>query len=486
MVVDDGDANHVPKQRCCAHDPTIGGRRVAMNGIQLLRRRSLVFPVACAAALLMVFISESSYWQSVRTLDAQGSMAGARNALDALQAGLLEAEAVQRGYLHSASAEPLERHRQALHQVDAAFDVLDPYYVGQPEPFSVLVKLHALTASLRATWAERVRVRDGNAAGAPPPAETAAIAAGQAQLAAMRRLAGELWDREATRAAASRVELHRNLQAAHLGVAALGAANLLALWLYLRQTAALKREQLRLESTMQAERDRLEIEVRRRTAQLTELTHHLQTAREDERQRLARNLHDELGALLTSAKLDAARIRSRLGGTAPEALERLAHLVETLNASIALGRSIIEDLRPSTLANLGLVATLQILAREFTERSGVEVDCQLQSVRLDANAELTVYRLVQEAITNISKHARARQVWLAMALRGGRVEVTVRDDGAGFDAQLPLRSAYGLVGMRFRVEAAGGRLVVDSAPGHGTQLTLTLPESTRTATPSLS
>jgi signal transduction histidine kinase len=107
-------------------------------------------------------------------------------------------------------------------------------------------------------------------------------------------------------------------------------------------------------------------------------------------------------------------------------------------------------------------------------------------VRLDANAELTVYRLVQEAITNISKHARARQVWLAMALRGGRVEVTVRDDGAGFDAQLPLRSAYGLVGMRFRVEAAGGRLVVDSAPGHGTQLTLTLPESTRTATPSLS
>ena len=104
---------------------------------------------------------------------------------------------------------------------------------------------------------------------------------------------------------------------------------------------------------MQAERDRLEIDVARRTAQLTELTQHLQTAREDERNRLARNLHDELGALLTSAKLDAARIKSRLAGMAPEALERLAHLVETLNASIALGRSIIEDLRPSTLGQPG-------------------------------------------------------------------------------------------------------------------------------------
>ena len=135
----------------------------------------------------------------------------------------------------------------------------------------------------------------------------------------------------------------------------------------MRQGQVLADQQLVQKRLAVAERDRLEIEVRERTAQLTELALHLQTAREDERQRLARDLHDELGALLTSAKLDAARIRSRLAGTAPEALDRLAHLVETLNSSIALGRRIIEDLRPSTLSNLGLVAALDILAREFTD-----------------------------------------------------------------------------------------------------------------------
>lgn len=241
----------------------------------------------------------------------------------------------------------------------------------------------------------------------------------------------------------------------------LGAAGLLvmvpvvgAVWLYRRQTAL----------------------VRRRTSQLTELTHHLQTAREDERSRLARNLHDELGALLTSAKLDAARIRPRLTSAAPEALERLAHLVEMLDSSIALGRRIVEDLRPSTLDNLGLVATLEILAREFAERSGVQMHCALVPVALAPAAELVVYRLVQEAVTNISKYARAREVWLSMGPSGAHwVEVSVRDDGVGFDTRVPPRSAYGLVGMGFRVEAEHGSLVVESAPGRGTVIRGRLP-----------
>ena len=169
---------------------------------------------------------------------------------------------------------------------------------------------------------------------------------------------------------------------------------------------------------MQAERDRLELEVAQRTAQLTELTHHLQTAREDERSRLARDLHDELGALLTSAKLDAARIKSRLAGTAPEALERLSHLVETLNSGIAMKRRIIEDLRPSALGNLGLVAALEILAREFAEQSGIAVHHALEPVPLEADAELVVYRLVQEAITNIAKYAKAKQVWVSLSAAG--------------------------------------------------------------------
>jgi signal transduction histidine kinase len=256
---------------------------------------------------------------------------------------------------------------------------------------------------------------------------------------------------------------------------AITAAGVLALLWLRRQARALARQVQLQQGLLQAQRDRLEIEVAQRTAQLTELTHHLQSAREDERHRLARDLHDELGALLTAAKLDAARLKARLGDDAPEARERLAHLVAQLNSGIALGRRIIEDLRPSTLAHLGLPATLEILANEFAERSGLALHCALAQAPLAPRAELVLYRVVQEAVTNITKYAQARQVWISLAPEGGQVALTVRDDGVGFDAGQPRRSAFGLLGMRFRVEAEGGTLAVLSSPGQGTQVQVRLP-----------
>lgn len=253
--------------------------------------------------------------------------------------------------------------------------------------------------------------------------------------------------------------------------------SLWALRLYWRQRSMIERLQQELRRSVQVGQHRLETEVLLRTAQLTELTHHLQTAREDERHRLARNLHDDLGALLTSAKLDAARIKSRLADRAPEALEILVHLVATLNSGVALGRSIIEDLRPSALSNLGLVATLEILTREFAENSGIKVHCSLEPVELEASADLMIYRLVQEATTNILKYAHATQVWVSLAVEHDQVAVSVRDDGVGFDTGVQARSAFGLVGMRFRVEAEGGTLSLVSAPGQGTLIQVKLPPS---------
>lgn len=225
-----------------------------------------------------------------------------------------------------------------------------------------------------------------------------------------------------------------------------------------------------------AAQDRLEAEVAARTAQLTALASQLQQAREDERHRLARDLHDELGALLTSAKLDAARIRSRLAGTAPEAEARLAHLNATLDDIIALKRRIVEDLRPSALTHLGLVTTLEILLQEFGEASGLAVQADLSPVRLAPPAELVVYRLVQEALSNVARHARAHRVWLSLTGQAGQVRVSVRDDGAGFDPAALPATAFGLVAMRYRVEAERGVLSVHSAPGQGTTVSACLPE----------
>ncbi len=260
------------------------------------------------------------------------------------------------------------------------------------------------------------------------------------------------------------------LRLGRVTLAVLATLNLLALGLALWQTRALAQAQQQQQQRVDDERGRLEDQVAQRTAELTELARHLQTAREDERDRLARDLHDELGSLLTSAKLDAARIRSRLAGGSPEALERLAHLVSTLDSVIALKRHITEDLRPSSLGHLGLVATLEILSREFGERAGLVMHCTLAPVALAAPAELMVYRLVQEALNNIGKHAQATQVWLSLSEDAGWVEVSVRDDGVGFDPATRSPLSHGLLGMRFRVEAERGVLQVQASPGQGTRI----------------
>lgn len=283
-------------------------------------------------------------------------------------------------------------------------------------------------------------------------------------------------------------DIHRTLLLNRLGVALLSVASLAALFLYLRQGLALEdqreREKQERQRLVQIERERLEVEVARRTAQLVKLAHHIETAREQERARLARDLHDEMGSLLTSAKLDAARIKTRVASLAPEALEPLTRLIEKLNSGIALKQDIIENLRPSTLDTLGLAVTLDILAGDFAKRSGVLVHCELAPVRLAEAAELVVYRVVQEAITNVSKYARARQLWLNLGIIQGQAELTVRDDGIGFDANAATNSSYGLLGMRFRVEAEHGSLSVTSAPNQGTLIRVRLPASTEAPVPS--
>jgi len=269
--------------------------------------------------------------------------------------------------------------------------------------------------------------------------------------------------------------LQQSLLWGRIGVMVLSLISLVALFLVHRQGLALQQQQQQRQRRTQAENLTLEAEVAQRTAELVALAQHLQTAREDERARLARDLHDELGALLTSAKLDAARIRTRLAGTAPDALERLAHLVAALDSVIALQRSISENLHPSSLRQLGLVPTLQNLADGFSQAAGIPVHCQLQPVQLQPQAQLMVYRLVQESITNISKYAQARQVWLDLHQAGGQVQLQVRDDGVGFDPAILRHTACGLLGMRYRVQAEQGSLRLASAPGQGTCITVHLP-----------
>jgi signal transduction histidine kinase len=452
-----------------------------LNLLLRLKDSPFVFPLAALAAVALLFISETAYWQSTRSMRELGTLSTARTQLMNLSRRIADAETGQRGYLLTARTEYLAPYRAAFGDIDKALEWLRGYYEKSPSHAKAMQRLETLVKSKLSELEATMRLYNEGRSEAWRDVLLTDI--GKEQMEEIRRVSEELMAEEARKDATARGDVYDTLLLNRIGVAAMSAISLLALAMYLRQTAALDAHRRERQQAIEAERDQLEIEVARRTAQLTELTQqltelaqHLQTAREDERSRLARELHDELGALLTAAKLDAARIRSRLGTGSPEATERLAHLNEILNNGIALKRRIIEDLRPSSLSNLGLLAALEIQAREFGERSGLDVRCTLEPVKLKPAAELTVYRLVQEAFTNIAKHAQAKQVDVTLAARDGAAEISVRDDGTGFDASRR-SSSHGLLGMRYRVEAEGGSFALDSAPGQGTRIHARLPLS---------
>ncbi len=272
-------------------------------------------------------------------------------------------------------------------------------------------------------------------------------------------------------------QLDRLMQAARLGIDALVLACLATLVLLVRQVRDQERERRAAAAALQAERDRRGAAVDERTAELSALARHLQSVREDERSLLARELHDELGGLLTAAKLDLARIRSRLGAEpSAELAERVAHLGRTLDIGIALKRRIIEDLRPSSLEHLGLVPALGILCSEWSTRTEVPVDADLHAVALPPERALVVYRLVQEALTNIAKYARAQRVQVRLDAHDGRVRLRIADDGAGFD-RATTTQGHGLAGMRFRLQSVGGTFALSSTPGAGTTIEAELPRA---------
>jgi signal transduction histidine kinase len=303
---------------------------------------------------------------------------------------------------------------------------------------------------------------------------------GRDHMRALDALVTNMVTNEDIKLAYSRQNLLNTLLVNRAGIAILVLVGLLLLALTVRQSRSLDAVRDDQRAQLQNERDRLEHEVERRTRELTELARHLQFVREDERGRLARELHDELGGLLTAAKLDVARVKSRLKGSPPEVFERIGHLSSSLDAGIALKRRIIEDLQPSTLTNLGLTAALEGLCAEFSKRLEVKVNASFDEVDLADDVRLTAYRVVQEALTNVAKYARATQVGVRLVDRTALAVISIQDDGAGFDsARVPL-VARGLAGMRFRVVSHGGRFDVVSRPGAGTTIEVQLPQLPRT------
>jgi signal transduction histidine kinase len=201
------------------------------------------------------------------------------------------------------------------------------------------------------------------------------------------------------------------------------------------------------------------------------LSHRLLAAQEAERRRIARGLHDQFGELLTALRLRLDSVETRRGAARTEALAAARSLVDE---AMAHARDFSVELWPAILDDLGLVPALRHLAERHARWSGIMVKLEQDPVgRLPFAIEAACFRIAQQALTNVVRHAHAKTVEIRLRAHPGALELTVSDDGRGFDApratgRAAAEGSLGLLGMRERASLAGGRLTIDSAPNEGT------------------
>ena len=217
-------------------------------------------------------------------------------------------------------------------------------------------------------------------------------------------------------------------------------------------------------------------EIARRTQELSSLSAFLQTHYEREKASLARELHDQLGGILTPAKMDLSWLQARLGDD-PQYAQRLARLAAMIDQGIDLKRRIIENLRPSLLDHLGFAAAVQWYVDETCGAAKIQHRVTIAKLeRLPSDLEIALYRVVQESVTNVIRHAQAKNVELVVERTGAGLRVAVCDDGVGIeDLEGARKLSHGLAGMTQRMRAIHGTLDIRSGQGKGTRVEAFLP-----------
>jgi len=225
-----------------------------------------------------------------------------------------------------------------------------------------------------------------------------------------------------------------------------------------------------------SESKRIELELASSREQLRELSAHLESVREEEKARIAREVHDELGQMLTVLKLETSMCELAYAHLDPGLNERLNSMKRLIAQLFQLVRDVATALRPPIL-DAGIASAIEWQARRFEART--QIPCLVQvpdnlPVLSDAKA-IGLFRILQEALTNVMRHAQAHTVELSLTLEGNVLRLTVSDDGVGFVPQTGRSTSFGVVGMRERVLIMGGELILDSEPGEGTTLSVKVP-----------
>lgn len=228
------------------------------------------------------------------------------------------------------------------------------------------------------------------------------------------------------------------------------------------------------------DRTRTDAEFRRSTEQLRELSARLQSVREEERTHIARVIHDELGQTLTGLKMDVAWLQRHLDQPQPALLQKTRAMSDLIDTTIQTVRQISTELRPGILDDLGLTATIEWQLQEFQVRSGIEsiLSSAPEETTLAAEGATTVFRIFQEILTNVIRHAQATQVEVTLEESAAFLTLQVQDNGRGIsEDEIHSPKSIGLLGMQERARLRAGEIHFQGTPGQGTTVTVRLPLS---------
>ena len=398
-----------------------------------------------------------------------------QQALSEFIALMTDAESGQRGYLLTGEGAYLQPYTEAVAKVADALDRVDNAYGGNTDSREFR-ELRVLTGRKLGELEDTLALYKRR--GTVPAVNIVRTDVGKRTMEEISQIVEQMRLSESRELSSATAEWQADFRMSRWVSAAGVILNLGLVFVATRLVYAEMRRRSRQTTSLRDQKLELEQQVDQRTRELTALSTHLQGVSEQEKSALSRELHDELGGLLVAARMDLSWLQKRLPTSDPGIEQRFKRIHESLSAGVDLKRRVVEELRPTLLDNMGLYSALRWQFKESCRRAGLRCTETYPDSEpiFNADAAIGVFRIAQEALTNILKHAEAKSAELLIGIEGGIFMLRVSDDGKGIPPnRLQTATSHGLASMRHRIAALGGKWEVQSPTSGGTVVTALIP-----------
>ena len=398
-----------------------------------------------------------------------------QQALSEFIALMTDAESGQRGYLLTGEGSYLQPYTEAVAKVANALDRVDNAYGGNTDSREFR-ELRVLTGRKLGDLEDTLALYKRR--GTVPAVNIVRTDIGKRTMEEISKIVEQMRLSESRELSSATAEWQADFRMSRWVSAAGVILNLGLVFVATRLVYAEMRRRSRQTTSLRDQKLELEQQVDQRTRELTALSTHLQGVSEQEKSALSRELHDELGGLLVAARMDLSWLQKRLPTSDPGIEQRFKRIHESLSAGVDLKRRVVEELRPTLLDNMGLYSALRWQFKESCRRAGLRCTETYPDSEpiFNADAAIGVFRIAQEALTNILKHAEAKSAELLIGIEGGIFMLRVSDDGKGIPPnRLKTATSHGLASMRHRIAALGGKWEVRSPTSGGTVVTALIP-----------